>query len=383
MRRKLRFSLAGIVSAAMVTAGMVAPATATEPSPTDDVVVAESIAEDLELDTVEVVVGEADPDGLVVPVEAADGLTVPTAGDDDQETVTIGLPADSTAQLIEGDSVVYDAEADAAGLVVQALDTSDLDEVSAGVMTLITIAGPEADSRYEFPLEVPEGARVEFGDDGAVVVLNADDEALGVFPTPWAVDAEGSDLRTWYEVEGTTLVQHIDHDGAAYPVIADPVWFVPVVVVGARVAVHIAVRASTASAARTAAVRAAAAQTGKAGVRASGTAVKATYKSLTKSNYRHNLVVRTGKNPLKCQAHHTMPQAMADRFQRLGINVHDPLYLLWWVSAPGEPGNHQSKASAYNSDWTKFFRDNPNATRAQALTHRTTLVNKYRSFYKC
>lgn len=41
---------------------------------------------------------------------------------------------------------------------------------------------------------------------------------------PWAVDADGVDVATWYEVRGTTLVQVVDHRGknVTYPIVADP-----------------------------------------------------------------------------------------------------------------------------------------------------------------
>lgn len=51
---------------------------------------------------------------------------------------------------------------------------------------------------------------------------------------PWAFDANGTPVPTHYEVQGSTLVQVVDHTGAgiAYPVVADPtfitgtnVWF--------------------------------------------------------------------------------------------------------------------------------------------------------------
>lgn len=40
---------------------------------------------------------------------------------------------------------------------------------------------------------------------------------------PWAFDADGIAVETWYEIDGTTLVQHVEvGPETAYPVIADP-----------------------------------------------------------------------------------------------------------------------------------------------------------------
>jgi hypothetical protein len=40
--------------------------------------------------------------------------------------------------------------------------------------------------------------------------------------TPWATDANGAPVPTHYEINGSSIVQIVDHHGAAYPVTADP-----------------------------------------------------------------------------------------------------------------------------------------------------------------
>ena len=42
--------------------------------------------------------------------------------------------------------------------------------------------------------------------------------------------ATGATVATSFALEGRTLVQTVDHAGAAYPVVADPLWFAAVVV---------------------------------------------------------------------------------------------------------------------------------------------------------
>ncbi len=43
---------------------------------------------------------------------------------------------------------------------------------------------------------------------------------------PWAKDAEGKELKTWFTTDGLTLTQHVEHNvkGVVYPVTADPWW---------------------------------------------------------------------------------------------------------------------------------------------------------------
>ena len=62
-------------------------------------------------------------------------------------------------------------------------------------------------------------------DDGSVVILGSTGEFIGGVAPDWAKDNLGNSVPTWYEVDGNTLVQIVDHDKATeYPVVADP-WF--------------------------------------------------------------------------------------------------------------------------------------------------------------
>ncbi|WBQ04897.1 hypothetical protein [Kribbella sp. CA-293567] len=48
-------------------------------------------------------------------------------------------------------------------------------------------------------------------------------ELTGVIQAPWAIDAAGRSLRTWYETTSANrLVQHVDTTGARYPIAMDP-----------------------------------------------------------------------------------------------------------------------------------------------------------------
>lgn len=229
----------------------------------------------------------------------------------------------------DGGAVAYAGENDSVGVVVQVEDTTDIPDISSAVRTLITITDENAPSRYEFPIDVPAGGCLELI-EGSAVILDGAGNTLGAIAAPWAVDGDARDIPTYFSIEGSTLVQHILHleVDTTYPVIADPVWFVAVLLVGARVAVQIFVKASTQSAARTTAMRAAVEQTGKRASRVVGTVTRATMRSFTQSNARYNLAVRTGKNPRGCQDHHTMPVKLASYFVKAGLNINDPKYLL-------------------------------------------------------
>jgi hypothetical protein len=75
----------------------------------------------------------------------------------------------------------------------------------------------------ERDMPLPEGGNREDTGD-AVFIVDAAGKVLGGFSAPWAKDANGTALKTHYEVRSTSMVQIVDHRTAkvAYPVVADP-----------------------------------------------------------------------------------------------------------------------------------------------------------------
>lgn len=341
----LRVGLVALVASSVAVFGATSPTHAAEPEPE----LVETTVSDLGalLGSDELVPDVPTEAGHVVPDETADGLTV-SAGDG-AATFTMHLPIEADAFVTDGGSIGY-VEPDAGvGLVIQGVTDSELVEgVSSGLRTLITIADENASTRYEFPLELADGHRLVFGDDGAAFITNNSGGVTSVLPPPWALDAAGNDLPTWYEIEGSTLVQQVLHHGATYPVIADPVWFIPVVVGVAKVAAKVAVRASSNAAARQAAFAAARSQIGEELVGITGPIVQQGFLAATRANFRHNLIVKTARNPRWCHAHHIIPQILERWAWERGVNIHDPEHLTWWNSTSGLWGNHQSMAAEYN-----------------------------------
>ncbi len=58
--------------------------------------------------------------------------------------------------------------------------------------------------------------------DGGVSVIGSDGVPVGQIAAPWAYDANGTGVDTSYRIDGSTLIQNVDHVGATYPVVADP-----------------------------------------------------------------------------------------------------------------------------------------------------------------
>lgn len=149
-----------------------------------------------------------------VPLDPADGLTI---APDQGPAVSIGIPVSSGAdgEAVMGNVVFDDAASDTA---VVARSTGE------GVQALVVIDGPEAPSTFRFPIEIEGGrAALETMPDGTVEVRVPGSAESGALVLPaWARDANGAAVPTHFEVQGSTLVQVVDHRGAAYPVVADP-----------------------------------------------------------------------------------------------------------------------------------------------------------------
>lgn len=135
-----------------------------------------------------------------------------------ESNITIGLPnADEAkdAQRLSDGTVTYPATDGSANAVIPTND---------GVQVLTTIANSDAPTRYDYNVSVPEGGSVEKLDEGYAQIIDSTGKTAFYISLPWAKDANGSAVPTHFEVEGTKLIQVVDHDSKSfkYPVVADP-----------------------------------------------------------------------------------------------------------------------------------------------------------------
>lgn len=153
-----------------------------------------------------------------VPSRLVDGVSIHHPG---RSALTIDLPeahAAGEAVLLPEGAVTYPGES-----VTNTVIVGD-----AGVQMLTTIASADAPEYLEYRVALGAGETMRSTEDGAVVVA-ADGTVVAVVARAWALDAEGDPVATHYEVDGSTLIQFVDHRaaGVAYPVVADPIWIAP------------------------------------------------------------------------------------------------------------------------------------------------------------
>lgn len=163
-----------------------------------------------------------------IPRNPEDGVTLAGNG---APAIEISLPnatAASDATVVADGTVAYPASNGSASAVQATED--------GGVRMLTIIDNATAPTEYPYTVTVPNGGHIELTEGGSAVVLDSEGEVIVTVDVPWAKDANGLELQTWFTTDGQTLVQHVIHNvtGVMYPVNADP-WFA-VVVAGAAVA---------------------------------------------------------------------------------------------------------------------------------------------------
>ncbi len=153
---------------------------------------------------------------IAVSSDATAGVSV-SAG---EGFATIGLPFAEDAS--EGTStlpgtVTYENGNDTSSVV--------LVHDTGSVQVATVIDAPEAPTRYDYPLTLPEDSHLAMADGSVAILDDISGDEIGSFAAPWARDASGRDVPTRYEINGTTVTQVVDHSaGYAYPVVADPVY---------------------------------------------------------------------------------------------------------------------------------------------------------------
>lgn len=154
-----------------------------------------------------------------VPVDPAEGVTFSSPS---AKPLVVDLPgADKAgdASVLADGTVTYPAKGFSNSVIV-----GDI-----GVQMLTTIGDASAPTSFEYEVSLEPGQSLKLVHGGAAV-FNADGSVAISVAAPWAVDANGNPVPTRYGVEGSTLVQLVDHTASAsvaYPVVADPIWLAP------------------------------------------------------------------------------------------------------------------------------------------------------------
>ena len=128
---------------------------------------------------------------------------------------SIGIPSIENQKVFSTDGQIVH-NSDKIDIIIQPIE--------GGIRQVINIKNNEAPKVYNFPIEIAKGYSLKINTQGGVDIINDKGQIeSGILP-PWAKDAKGNDMKTWYALNGNTLIQHIDTTNAVYPILADPVY---------------------------------------------------------------------------------------------------------------------------------------------------------------
>ncbi|MGV9189603.1 hypothetical protein ACTOVN_07955 [Arcanobacterium canis] len=162
----------------------------------------------------------------------------PFSGDSTKPLFTIndGFPDGSFSVTQDGSAVLPGESAD---YVIDAYNDGSL-RVQA------VIESQEDNHALSFGINLAEDELARIEPDGSVGFYRVSDDGAelltSVIDKPWAVDGSGKSVETSFELDGNKLIQTIKPDATTvYPVTADPFW-IPALVAGIRVGVHVLIK---------------------------------------------------------------------------------------------------------------------------------------------
>lgn len=140
--------------------------------------------------------------------------TVATDGSSSElQNGVVGLKTESGgASYVEGKIVTV---ADDHNIVYESLLNGDSRAV-------IQIDSPEAPTTYSFEM-TGEYSTLEMREDGGIDALDEHNNVVASVDSPWAYDANGEAVPTYFTIDGTTITQVVEHDERfEYGIVADP-----------------------------------------------------------------------------------------------------------------------------------------------------------------
>lgn len=169
----------------------------------------EAKAVDNSIDGIAIETGDAT---VKIPKDASKGISVESPLVD----FHIAIPRSEDARFAgtEGNYVVFD-NGDGSSTAVSSHSDESLTIISI-------IEGESAPDRFTYSYSGLGQLRQDPTDGGVTIWQQG--QQVGYFLSPWAFDAAGREVPTWYEVHGSKLTQVVDHSmgGWTYPITADP-----------------------------------------------------------------------------------------------------------------------------------------------------------------
>ena len=148
--------------------------------------------------------------------------TAPSQVADTKAGASVSLPGTSLEYTIPGANLIG------------ATDTATVLDTKGASLTTVQAVGDKGqrvafiinnpDDPTRFALNLKSASSIVAQEDGTYAVLDENGEPMAAIAAPWAKDAAGRDVPTHYEIDGTRIVQVVEHKGGGfqYPITADP-----------------------------------------------------------------------------------------------------------------------------------------------------------------
>ena len=185
-----------------------------------------STADELEPDNLQSIVEQIVPEILdETHVESSMSIEI----NESTSNPVVSLGEDKTSSLISlellGRSQIERLES---GLTVAQNTTGDngqlIQPLADGFRVINVTTDRSGPAEFKYQVHLPTGASlVEVFD--SIQLRDINDDIIGSFKTPWARDAAGASIETWYEIDGDLITQKLKFtEKTQFPVVSDPYW---------------------------------------------------------------------------------------------------------------------------------------------------------------
>ncbi|WP_141692857.1 hypothetical protein [Leifsonia xyli] len=135
------------------------------------------------------------------------------------------VPGEQTNEVVDAGGVsrrLFHGTGDALGSTKVGGTVLSVFPTENALQVLMRVPSPGAVKEYRFPLEMMKGLRPVVRRDGSVaVVSDGQNDPVGGFAVPWAVDAHGEKVGASFRLEGGDLIETINvRRATAFPVTA-------------------------------------------------------------------------------------------------------------------------------------------------------------------
>ena len=169
-------------------------------------------------------VAETDESQVTIPKAVKE----PSIFSDNEEglplSMQVNLDEETNETISTENTVVYETENTSLGI----------DAFNGGLRHTYVMENKEAPNTFEVKYDADNISHLEFSKDeegktdGSILIYDKSGETLAALDIPWAKDANGNEVETYYQINENNTVKQVIKvtDEVVYPIVADPSTFI-------------------------------------------------------------------------------------------------------------------------------------------------------------